>query len=108
MPSADELGADELALDRHHVAHQPDVEPQIVGEPAQQRHRHVRVRVDEPGQDDASAAVVPLDGVVGERLGADADDRVAGDRHAAVRMDREPLVHRDDGRVRQEEVAAHQ
>ena len=30
-----ELRADELALDRHHVAHQPDVEPQIVGEPAQ-------------------------------------------------------------------------
>ena len=35
----DEVGADERPLDRHHVAHQPDVEPQIVGEAAQQRHR---------------------------------------------------------------------
>ena len=31
-----------------HVAHQPDVEAQIVSQPAQQRHRHVRVRVDQP------------------------------------------------------------
>ena len=57
VPSRDEVGADELALDRHHVAHQPDVEAQIVGEAAQQRHRHVRVRVDQARHDDAAAAV---------------------------------------------------
>ena len=53
----DEIGPDERPLDRHHVAHQPDVEAEIVGEPAQQRHRRVRVRVHEPRHDDAPAAV---------------------------------------------------
>ena len=57
VPSRDEIGADELALDRHHVAHQPDVEPQVVGEAAQQRHRRVRVGVDEARHDHAPAAV---------------------------------------------------
>ena len=60
----DEVGADELALDRHHVAHQPDVEPQIVGQPAQQRHRHVRVRVDQPRHHHAAAAIDGLGGRV--------------------------------------------
>ena len=59
----DEVGADELPLDRHHVAHQPDVEPQIVGQPAQQRHRRVRVRVDQARHHDAAAAVDGLGGV---------------------------------------------
>ena len=54
VPSAHEVGADELPLDRHHVAHQPDVEAQIVGQAAQQRHRRVRVRVDEARHHDAA------------------------------------------------------
>ena len=58
----DEVGTDERPLDRHHVAHQPDVEPQVVGEAAQQRHRHVRVRVDQARHDDAAAAVDRLGG----------------------------------------------
>ena len=72
----DEVGADELALDRHHVAHQPDVEPQIVGEPAQQRHRHVRVRVDQARHHDAAAAVDPFGRLVHRRVRPDRDDRV--------------------------------
>ena len=102
----DELGADELALDRHHVAHQPDVEPQVVGESAQQRHRHVRVRVDEPRHDDAAAAVDRLGRLVGRGVRSDGDDRVAGNRHAARVVHRELLVHRQNAGVGQEDVAA--
>ena len=53
----DEVGPHELALDRHHVAHQPHVQAQIVGQSAQQRHRRVGVRIDKPGHHHAPSAV---------------------------------------------------
>ena len=49
VPERDEVGPDEGAFHRHHVPEQPDVEAKIVGEATQQRHRRVRVGVDEPG-----------------------------------------------------------
>ena len=85
VPSRDEVGADERPLDRHHVAHQPDVEPQVVGEAAQQRHRHVRVRVDQSGHDDAAAAVDRLAGLIGQRAGPDRRDGITRDGDRARR-----------------------
>ncbi len=46
-----------MAFDRHHVPEQPDVQPQVVGQPAQKRHRRMRVGVDEGGHQDRSAAI---------------------------------------------------
>ena len=60
----DKIRPDELALDRHHVAEQPDVEPQVVGQTAQHRHRDVGVRVDEAGHHYAAGTVDRLLGLV--------------------------------------------
>ena len=101
----DEVGAHEFALDRHHVAHQPDVEAQIVGEPAQERHRRVRVRVDEPRHHDASAAVDRLGGRVRIGVGADRCDGITRNGDGAAAMDREAFVHRQDDGVGEPEIA---
>ena len=101
----DEIGPDERPLDRHHVAHQPDVEAEIVGEPAQQRHRRVRVRVHEAGHDDAPAAVDRLGRVVLGAEVADRENRAAGDGDRSGRVHRELLVHRQDVRVGEQQVA---
>ena len=101
----DEVGVHELALDRHHVAHQPDVEAQIVGEPAQERHRRVRVRVDEPRHHDASAAVDRLGGRVRIGVGADRCDGITRNGDGAAAMDREAFVHRQDDGVGEPEIA---
>jgi hypothetical protein len=102
---ADELGRDELPFDRHHVAHQPDVQPEIVGQAAQQRHRRMGVGIDQAGHHDASAAVERLGRRELERLRTDRRDRVSLDRHGAGRMLREVLVHRHDVRVGEKQVA---
>lgn len=43
--------------------------------------------------------------LVSRRLGPHRDDAVAGDGHGAVRVHGDLLVHGEDGRVGQEEVA---
>ena len=103
---AHELRRHELALDRHHVAHEPHIEPQVVGKPAQQRHRHVRVRVDEAGHDQLPRAVNPLGRLERRRRGSDGDDAVAGNGNAAGFMDSEPLVHGEDEGVSEQDIAA--
>ena len=47
-----EIGRDERALVRPDVLLEPDVERKVVGDAAHQAHRGVRVRVDEPRQQD--------------------------------------------------------
>ena len=98
----DELRRHELALDRHHVAHQPDVEPQIVREAAQERHRRVRVGVDQARHHDAAAAVDGLGGLVARLDRAHLDNRARRDRHGARIPHREVLVHGDDVGVGQQ------
>ena len=101
----DEIGADELALDGHHVAHQPDIETQVVGQTPKQRHRRMRVRIHEPGHDHASAAGHGFRSLKVAGDVADGDDRAAADSHACRWVHRELLVHRDDERVSEEQIA---
>ena len=105
VPSAHEIGRHELALDRHHVAHQPDVEPKIVGETAQQRHRHVGVRVDQAGHHDAAAAVDPFGRLVRERIRPDRDDRVTRHGDGARLIPGELGVHGQHSGVFKDDVA---
>ena len=79
VPRRHELGRDELALDRHHVAHQPDVQAQVVGQAAQQRHRRVGVRVDQAGHQHLAAAVDDLG-----RRKLCAQLRLGPDRHDVI------------------------
>ena len=58
---AHEIRRDELALHRHHVAQQPHVQAQVVGQAAQQGHGRVGVGVDQPGHQHPAAAVDHLE-----------------------------------------------
>ncbi len=117
--AADHLGAgqqrsqpakirrDELTLDRHHEPEQPDVEAQVVGQTAQQRHRDVGMRVDQPRDQRLAAAVegvgrIERGGDVG--LGSDADDRIASDGDGAAADNAVLGVHGDDGGVLEDGV----
>ena len=77
----DEFGRDELALDRHHETHQPHIQAQVIRQPAQQRHRHVGVGVDQtrhqhfPAAVDGLLRLVLLDDLL---LRTDRQDAVAG------------------------------
>ena len=102
---SDEVRAHELTLDRQHVSHQPDVEAQVVSQPPEQRHRHVRVRIDEAGHHDPPAAVDGLPGGEGERIRTDRGDAVAGDRDPARCVNRERRIDGQDGGVGQQEIA---
>ncbi len=53
----DELRRHVLALNGHHVAHQPNVQPQVICEAAQQHHGHMRMCVDQTGHEDSSTAI---------------------------------------------------
>ncbi len=53
----DELRPHELALHRHHVAHQPDVKAQVICQAAQECHRHMGVGVDQTGHEDFAIAI---------------------------------------------------
>ena len=93
----DEFRADQRRLDRPDVFLQPDLQRQIVGDAAQQRHRIVRMGVDQPGD---QHGLRPRHGLgrreARTRLGRrqHRDDRAAahGDgvilAHHAVRFDR--------------------
>jgi len=71
----------ERRLDRPDVLAEPGVERLVVGVPAQQRHRGVRVSVDQPGDHQSARRVERRRGVGGARLVADGENpsRVAVD-----------------------------
>ncbi len=100
-----EVRPHELAFDGHHVAHQPDVESEVVGHAAQQRHRGVRVGVHQAGHHDAPGAIDRVARVVVGFDGADSENLRAGDRNRPPRMHGEALVHRQDMRIGEQEVA---
>ena len=62
VPRRDEVRADECPFDGHHVTHQPDIEPEVVGKTPQQRHRGVCMRVDEPRHDHPALTIDDVDG----------------------------------------------
>ncbi len=101
----DEVRTHELALDGHHVSHQPDVQPQVVGQPAYERHRRVRVCVDEPRHHDAATAVPRLGCGVAVSARPDGYDRGARDGEPAGGVHGEALVHREHERIGQTNVA---
>ena len=106
-PQPDELRRDELTLHWHHIAHQPHVQAQVIGQTAQQRHRDMRMRVDQPGHQDLAAAI---DGLIGgvfllDLIGwADRQDTIALDGHSAGSILVEFFVHRQDEGVGEEEA----
>ncbi len=96
-PQPAEVRIDEVALDGHHIAHQPDIQAQIVGQRAEQRHRCVAVGVDQPRHQDGVAGVHALGGgVLLQDLGLRANRRniLALDGHRARRVNRIGVVHR--------------
>ena len=79
VPEPHEVGADELALDRHHVAHQPHVERRSSARPRSSVIGDVRVRVHEAGQDHLPRAIDPLPRLPLVQPLPDGDDAVTGD-----------------------------
>ena len=110
-PCADahELFGNILRFSREDVFRQPLLQIKIVCQPAKERHRHVRVAVDETGNDDLAARINRLArGVFSLYLGALADGNDATITHddCAV-FDNAPLViHRDDSSARYDEIGA--
>ena len=78
------LCRDELALDRQDVAEQPVVD--VFAEAAEQRHRHMAVRIDHPRHDEVAAAIHDLLARHGRRRIArvEAGDRAALDAQPAT------------------------
>ena len=92
-----EFRRDEFAFHRHDVAQQPDIQPQVVGEAAQQCHGHVGVGVDQAGGKHLAAAVVGFGrGVSRGDFGfrADGHDGVAAHGHRAGFVNVEVGIHR--------------
>ncbi len=82
-----EVGRNVLALDGHHVAHQPDIEAQVVGQAAQERHGNMGVGVDQARQKNLAAAIERLAALVflpDLRFGPNGDDAVACDGNGAA------------------------
>ena len=101
-----EFGGNELALHRHHVAEQPHVQAQVVGQAAQQGHRRVAVRVDQPRHQHLAAAVDDL----GRRelrpqlgFGPDRGDVIALHRDRAGFVLGQRRVHGQDDGVGEEQ-----
>ncbi len=51
------IGVHELTLDGHHIAMQPYVQAQVIGQPAQQRHWHVGMGVNQARHHGCAATV---------------------------------------------------
>ncbi len=98
-PDAHEFCVDELDLGREDVVVEPVHERQVVGDAAQQRHRGMRVAVDEPRHDDPIGAW--QGGARGVGL-ADITCRTDLKDHAVIDCDRAVFdhshvaIHRDD------------
>jgi len=99
-----EFRADKLAFNGHHISHEPDVEPQVIGQAAQKGHRHVRVGVDQARHDDLTATLDGLSGGIGCRdslPGTNGCDGIAFDGNCAIRKNIVALVHGDDSATEQ-------
>ena len=103
---AHELRPHDLGFGRPDVMLQPRHQRQIVGQAAHQRHRIVRVRVDEPGDQRVRRKIdAPCIDVLRSRRvdRQDIDNRITGDRHgmmieyAAVRFDWDDPAGFEDG-----------
>jgi hypothetical protein len=101
----DEVGTDELALDRHHVTEEPDIEAQVVGHASQQRHWRMRVCVDKARHDNPPRTVDRLARFVLFPCTADPDDLVPADRNRPGRMHGVVVVHGQDVCVGEQNVA---
>jgi hypothetical protein len=102
-----ELGRHVQAFRRPDVLRQPDHQLHVVGHAAQQRHRDVRVRVDEAGHHDAARGVDRLRGGEARRElagGAHGHDALAAHGHGAVLHHAEAGVHGDDRSAREQQV----
>src|SRR5205807_840622 len=97
---ADEFFGDVFGLGGKDVFCEPLLQVEIVGQPAKQRHRHVRVAVDEAGDDDLTGGIhdfargVPLFNIAGPTDGFDAS---SFDRDRAVVNHASRAIHRYDG-----------
>ena len=105
-----ELWRDEFTLDRHHITHQPYIQPQVVGQAAQQRHGDVRVRVNQAGNnrtvvaiDNFSSRVIAQD-FIGR---ANGDNRLTLDGKRAVVDQRVRIVHGHQRAMRQNRIGFH-
>src|SRR5574341_2256853 len=50
-PKLNKVWVDELTLNRHHVANQPDIQPPVICQASQQGHRRMSMSVDKAGDD---------------------------------------------------------
>ena len=106
-PPPAELGADKLALHRQHIAKQPHVEPQVVGQPAQQAHRHVTVGIDQTGEDGRTLAIHHLGRLPfgRDRLrSSHGDDLAILNSNCAPGNDLAQGVHRDYQAISEQDV----
>jgi len=104
-----ELGVHKLMLHRQDVPVEPHVQAQVVGQTAQDAHRQVPVRVDEPRHDDLPAAIHDIVGLpAGAHLGgwANRSDRVATNSHCAGIQNAPLAVHGDDRAAVQQNIRA--
>ena len=101
-----EFGGNELALHRHHIAEQPHVQAQVVSQAAQQGHRRVAVRVDQPRHQHLAAAVDDLgcrELAAQLRFGPDRGDVIALHRDRAGFVLGQRRVHGQDDGVGEEQ-----
>src|SRR3546814_188324 len=104
----DEVRADHRALDRPDVLLQPDLQRQVVGDAAQQRHRVVGVAVDEAGHQRAVRAADGLRRIEPRprfRARQDGDDGAVADGDGVVLEDHAVWFDRDDEAGFDEDVA---
>ena len=104
----DEIRPDHRGLDRPDVLLQPDLQRQVVGDPAQQGHRIVGVGIDQAG--DQRPAGPRHDGLRIEacarfRDGQDREDRPPGNGDGVIREDHAVRHHRHDPAGFDEDVA---
>ena len=88
-------------LARENALRQPVGTRQLLAVAAQQRHRQMRVAVDEPRHQDHARAVNDVLRLLLRGLFAHIGDLSAGDADKGVDPDGHPLVHGDDGNVRE-------
>jgi hypothetical protein len=103
---ANELRRDRFRFGREDVLLQPFHEREIVGEPAVQHHRRMRMRIDQAGKHDLTGGVdcvAPAVAARDRRGGIHSDDVAAIDGNGTVRDHPHRRIHGDDSPVRDDE-----
>jgi hypothetical protein len=103
----DRVGVDEASFRRPDVALEPGMQRQVVGEAAEERHRHVRVAVDQPGNHEVAAGIDDTGCDVRARdllARADRDDLAAADGEGTSGQHRPPRVHRHHDAAEHEQI----